>query len=793
MRLTALCLAGLLALTPAVQAFAAQEDTEEAGEDILTGETEPAGELDLDGTPEEEDYYDDQGLLLEALEEEEAAAGETAGEVTEEAPEASEEASEALPEEEEAREEVPEETPSGEILLEDEVLEEAADEAVLPRQNASSDELFELYFAREMDQSLGIAASLSPARMQSVSLRGRQALNETLRGLYDQIAPAIRDIAAGNVTDTRIPCSFSVTYTVEDLSAYTDTDLSQVDAAAASEASALVKQLAGYNTGSLKLLTSALKADMPYDLYWAATTLSFSLGTARTTRKTQTVDGERKAVSYTFEITGPFSLQVSKDYRPEGDPGTEETDASGQAVIRYYRTDPEKTGAAAATTAAAREIAEKYASLPDLDKLRAYAEEIVNLVSYNTEVSGWSGDQAATDYGDPWQLIYVFDGDPATNVVCEGYAKAFKYLCDLSSFEDSALQAATVMGSLKGVNHMWNQVETSKGNFLVDLTNDDLDAGAGADLGGRLFLVGDRDVTPDTAWKGSPDAGYTVTTPDKALAYSYDDDCRSIYSEAFLTIGPFDLVHEDTDEDGLCDACGHVRVTGGDKSACAFPFEGTPDAGGDGQVSIRDLEGRILYLGLAGTDAALFDNEKYPHTLFCQDLDGEKVTYLFAGWYEEADGNMVPMTSLPDGTETAYAAFADAGILSVRLQLIYGADLTSEKTSIRFLSTVDSLHYQAAGFAFTIDRDGEVTEKDASSATVYASLQGRTDEGKKTYAPDLFSPASAYFFAFVLRDIPEEDYNTSVTVVPYWVTEDGTRVEGVSRTLTPAEFLARND
>lgn len=28
-------------------------------------------------------------------------------------------------------------------------------------------------------------------------------------------------------------------------------------------------------------------------------------------------------------------------------------------------------------------------------------------------------------------MIYVFDGDEATNVVCEGYAKAFQYLCDL--------------------------------------------------------------------------------------------------------------------------------------------------------------------------------------------------------------------------------------------------------------------------------------------------------------------------------------------------------------------------
>ena len=32
-------------------------------------------------------------------------------------------------------------------------------------------------------------------------------------------------------------------------------------------------------------------------------------------------------------------------------------------------------------------------------------------------------------------MIYVFDNDPSTKVVCSGYARALKYLCDLSTFE----------------------------------------------------------------------------------------------------------------------------------------------------------------------------------------------------------------------------------------------------------------------------------------------------------------------------------------------------------------------
>ena len=55
-------------------------------------------------------------------------------------------------------------------------------------------------------------------------------------------------------------------------------------------------------------------------------------------------------------------------------------------------------------------------------------------------------------------------------MVCEGYSKAFQYLCDLSSFSSSKINAYCVSGD----NHMWNLVTMDDGrNYLVDVTWDD--------------------------------------------------------------------------------------------------------------------------------------------------------------------------------------------------------------------------------------------------------------------------------------------------------------------------------
>ena len=74
--------------------------------------------------------------------------------------------------------------------------------------------------------------------------------------------------------------------------------------------------------------------------------------------------------------------------------------------------------------------------------------------------------------------------DESTNVVCEGYSKAFQYLCDLSD-----ITCYTVTGDMDGGTgagaHMWNIVEQDGRYYIADITNSDTDS---AGENGELFL-----------------------------------------------------------------------------------------------------------------------------------------------------------------------------------------------------------------------------------------------------------------------------------------------------------------
>ncbi|MBR2555639.1 MAG: hypothetical protein IKE94_12325, partial [Aeriscardovia sp.] len=87
--------------------------------------------------------------------------------------------------------------------------------------------------------------------------------------------------------------------------------------------------------------------------------------------------------------------------------------------------------AASTTVENAKNVVAAAASMSDYDKLLYYNDWLCENVSYNHVAA----DQGYEQYGEnnPWEIIYVFDNDPTTKVVCEGYAKSFKYLADLTS------------------------------------------------------------------------------------------------------------------------------------------------------------------------------------------------------------------------------------------------------------------------------------------------------------------------------------------------------------------------
>ena len=267
----------------------------------------------------------------------------------------------------------------------------------------------------------------------------------------------------------------------------------------------------------LREVVTALLSDCPYELYWYDKTVGTSLQSYSFSAKTQ--DGVvvlriTGSMTFTFAVAGAYSDGTTyKDVRN-----------SDGSVTRYYcGVDPSATAGISAAVANASAIVSDYSSAADYDKLKAFKDKICALVSYNSSAAG-----GGADYGDPWQLIWVFDGDDTTNVVCEGYAKAFQYLCDISNLSASVM-AYSVTGTMNGGTgagaHMWNIVHMENGkNYLVDVTNCD-EGSVGAPDG--LFMVGYTG--------GSVDEGYSFTANSRTISYRYEDKIRAVFSDSRIS------------------------------------------------------------------------------------------------------------------------------------------------------------------------------------------------------------------------------------------------------------------
>lgn len=239
-----------------------------------------------------------------------------------------------------------------------------------------------------------------------------------------------------------------------------------------------------------KIITCLL-ADCPYELYWYEKTA-------------QTI------WSYSYSISGSGSNQTAQI-----DSLVVSMPVCNAYAYSTYQVNPKMVQTAKAAAANAKDIVAQFKNKPEVQKLVAYKEIICYLTDYNEEaVSGFYTEE----YGDPWQLIWVFDEDESTKVVCEGYSKAFQYLCDLSE-----ITCYTVTGTMNGGtgagSHMWNIVEQEGRYYLADVTNSD-DGTVGES--GSLFL--------NTPFSGSVSKGYTYqATEYDMVRFCYDSRTKNTY------------------------------------------------------------------------------------------------------------------------------------------------------------------------------------------------------------------------------------------------------------------------
>ena len=385
-------------------------------------------------------------------------------------------------------------------------------------------------------------------------------LNDVTLPVYNALVEKIKGVAAGTIA-----------YTVFDLGVlftWTDVDLGTTGnfmSGGALSTATSAKVSAKLGNININELLSRLLSQMPFELYWFDKTYTNAFSLA------YSITGSGYATSGSVSVSVTVKMIVSKDYAP--------SDTSGD-----YTIDSDKIGKINTAVANATKIVSDNAGKTDYEKLVANREKICNLVSYNKDAN-----TEGYTYGDPWQLIYVFDGDESTNVVCEGYSKAFKYLCDLSAFTND-ITCSLVTGRIAGGTGpgplMWNVVAIGDSNYLVDVTNCDTRTVGAPD---QLFLCG---------VSGSVNGSYTATVGSSSIIYTYDESTRNNYTENELTLSPTAYTPSgavtpllgDVNKDGVVDVADMQRLYNHLNNTDPLEDTSVADVNGDKTVDVADMQ-----------------------------------------------------------------------------------------------------------------------------------------------------------------------------------------------------------
>lgn len=308
---------------------------------------------------------------------------------------------------------------------------------------------------------------------------------------------------------------------------------------------AIVKTVTDYLAGEIKKVAAGTQESTQFDVFHLLSTSS-DIGAACDALNEKAIEiansllitcqndlfwfdkSTKEAFLYLYQLnpdgTGSFlfEFKVLPEYQKAGN---------------QYVVDNTKINSANTALNKAQEIVNANAGKSDYEKLLAYKNEICALTSYDHEAAkpNYSGSKA------PWTMVSVFDGNPDTKVVCEGYAKAFQYLCDLSTFKSA--KCYTVSGNMAGGTgaggHMWNIVSIGSSNYLVDVTNCDDGAVGSPD---KLFMA----IPSSGAWNGT----YTFSAASN-ITYTYDPDQIGYYGESILKLAttPYDPTKEPVEDD----------------------------------------------------------------------------------------------------------------------------------------------------------------------------------------------------------------------------------------------------
>ena len=419
---------------------------------------------------------------------------------------------------------------------------------------------------------------------------GRNQLDPITQVFYNELSEKIRLVANGELTDTKFV--FDVPYLTKK---YGLTDI----------------ELTKYN---LQSLLNALLTDMPYELYWFDKTTSI------------------KALSSLYRQKFEFDFFVSADYSASGETKTKSTNAK-------------KMSAAMNAKKNALAIVENVPTgWSDYHTLRYFKDKISELVDYDYDSAA---NVSEVNYGDPWQMIYVFDGDKNTNVVCEGYSKAFKFLCDNYKF-NSDIKCDIMTGQMTSINasggHMWNNVTIGDKVYIADVTNSDSGSiGAseelfikGVDESGRLYSSNGKFV------------GVSIQIGRAKVTYVYDNTTFDMFDpseiDVSLTSPMLHTIEWKDSRGNLLEtveiaADGETPVYSGQTPVSVWQPEVKTVSGNEETIVYKEYSEKEEH---TVTYVIPYNDEPYTQTI----LDGDVITpptppqvdgAEFAGWYADED------------------------------------------------------------------------------------------------------------------------------------------------------------
>ena len=337
------------------------------------------------------------------------------------------------------------------------------------------------------------------------------------RAIYDKGAEMAADIVNGeddnsefNVYMDDMGLDVDAVYTAADLGV---SRLMDRNGEIAPEVYDAMKELFDYDGSKV---IECLFADHPFNMYWAKYELWYQIYPDFATNGT-----------YLWFTSSDvwFGIPVENQFR-----AVKNTNNSDD----FYNVDTGRITSAANAANNAAGIIRNRPSGSDADTLIYYKNKIRQLSNYNHTAADTDG------YGDvdrgPWALVYVFDNDPTTNVVCEGYTRAFQYLCDRTQFNDDSVCAYSVGGYMwdsdtsEEGRHAWNIVHMDDGrNYIADVTN--------AEDDGSLFLCGMEPHIYDPYV-------YFTRGNDFYYGYRYDDITREVFTLNELTLSCYDYGEE---------------------------------------------------------------------------------------------------------------------------------------------------------------------------------------------------------------------------------------------------------